>query len=303
MRRILAGAVALGLGLLSPAAAVAHDGEETLKLVRPDLGPPLYTHGVDTRGEMSTPVTARAVSGEIGFSPGSAERRPVCASGYASRSSTRMSAARNHDRRGDRPDPPHRRAHGRGASTPSRSPAAAPTPTTRCSATRPAQVRVGLDHDHRHQLLQVVAAARAAGYNTNRADYVVFLDNQAGGACGIASYDDDETLSIDNKSNMGGGYGIIYQPCWDGETPMHESGPPDGRGPVQRPELDRQRRPLLRGGRRHVLLARRRRHQPEAARRCAARARRASTATSTTTSTPRPSPASTSRPTGTSARR
>ena len=67
MGRTFAGAVALGLGLLSPAAAIAHDGEETLNLVRPNVGPPLYTHGVDTRGEMSTPEGARAASGVIGF--------------------------------------------------------------------------------------------------------------------------------------------------------------------------------------------------------------------------------------------
>ncbi len=165
------------------------------------------------------------------------------------------------------------------------------------------QIRVDPDRHRGTSFSQVVAAARAAGYNTNRADYVVFVDNEAGGACGIASYNEDETLSADNEVEHGRRLRRHLPALLGRRDADARERPPHGRGPVQRPELDRQRRPLLRGGRRHVLLARRRRHQPGRPRHALPRHRRASTATSTTTSTRPPSPASTSRATGISARR
>ena len=69
----------------------------------------------------------------------------------------------------------------------------------------------------------IVAAARQAGYGTGPTHYLVFYDGPTGGACGIASYRRDESLSSDNVANLGGGYGIVYSGCWFGETPMHEA--------------------------------------------------------------------------------
>ena len=73
-------------------------------------------------------------------------------------------------------------------------------------------------------LAQITSAARAAGIATDRSDTLVFVDGAVGGACGIATYETDQTLSIDNRSNAGGGLGLVYGPCWVGETAMHESG-------------------------------------------------------------------------------
>ena len=71
----------------------------------------------------------------------------------------------------------------------------------------------------------VVAAARAAGFDRPNADYTIFFDGLGpGGGCGIGSYRPDERLVAENRSNTGGGYGITYQPCWFGTTPMHENG-------------------------------------------------------------------------------
>jgi hypothetical protein len=70
----------------------------------------------------------------------------------------------------------------------------------------------------------IVRAARAAGFDDPRTDYTIFFDGLGpGGGCGIGSYRADERLVADNASNTGGGYGITYQPCWYGTTPMHEN--------------------------------------------------------------------------------
>jgi hypothetical protein len=69
----------------------------------------------------------------------------------------------------------------------------------------------------------IVAAAKAAGFDDPRADYTIFFD-AISTACGIGSYTVDSSLSADNRSNRGGGYGIAYQGCWLDETPMHENG-------------------------------------------------------------------------------
>jgi len=70
----------------------------------------------------------------------------------------------------------------------------------------------------------VVRSARAAGFDDPRADYTVFFDGIGpGGGCGIGSYRIDERLIESNASNSGGGFGITYQPCWFGTTPMHEN--------------------------------------------------------------------------------
>lgn len=68
----------------------------------------------------------------------------------------------------------------------------------------------------------IVAGAKAAGFKDARADYTIFFDAPAP-ACGIGSYSTDSSLSPDNRSNSGGGYGISYQGCWLDGTPMHEN--------------------------------------------------------------------------------
>ena len=224
MGRTFAGAVALGLGLLSPAAAIAHDGEETLNLVRPNVGPPLYTHGVDTRGEMSTPVAARAASGVIGFSPGSAEREPVCSSGYAMQVLyARVADGRGHYRRSVRQI---RSAVGRMDAVLNAESLASGGPTAdyrvRCDAA--ASISVGRFVSSGTGFGGVVSSARAAGYQSAASDYLIFLDASVGNACGTAAIRNDERLVASNASNTGGGYGVIYGDCWSNETPMHEAG-------------------------------------------------------------------------------
>jgi hypothetical protein len=224
MRRIFVGAVALGLGLLSPAAAIGHDGEETLKLVRPNVGTPLYTHGVDTRGEMSTPVTARAASGEIGFSAGSAEREPVCSSGYAMQVLyARVAGGRSH----------YRRSVGQIRSAVRRMDAVlnadslasgGPTADYRVRCDAAASISVDRFVSSGTSFGAAVSSARAAGYQSAASDYLIFLDASVGNACGTASIRHDGRLVASNANNAGGGYGVVYGDCWSNETPMHEAG-------------------------------------------------------------------------------
>lgn len=68
---------------------------------------------------------------------------------------------------------------------------------------------------------ELVKAARAAGYDSKQADYLIFVDASHIG-CGIASYFPDDTLSAHNLSNKGGGYAAVYRPCWEPKTVLHE---------------------------------------------------------------------------------
>jgi hypothetical protein len=192
--------------------------------VAPSVGEPLLTHGPDVEQEAIDTRDDQVAADGTGFAPGAAERQPVCSTDYYQQvlyarvsGTADNSVAATED---------IRHIVGRmDAVLNSESLASGgPDADYKMLCDSSGQVQVDSIVTTGTSFSQVVAAARAAGYNTNRADYIVFLDNQAGGACGIASYDSDETLSLDNKSNIGGGYGIIYQPCWDGETPMHESG-------------------------------------------------------------------------------
>ena len=70
----------------------------------------------------------------------------------------------------------------------------------------------------------VVSAARSAGYNLSNVDYTIFFDYQPPDYCGVGSYINDESLSVFNSNNGGGGYGVSYSECWTNETPMHENG-------------------------------------------------------------------------------
>jgi hypothetical protein len=192
--------------------------------VAPSVGEPLLTHGPDAEQEAIDTRDDQLAADGTGFTPGAAERQPVCATDfyqqvlYARVSGTPDNSAAATD------DIRHIVGRMDAVLNSESIASGGPDADYKMLCDSSGQVQVDSIITTGTSFSQVVAAARAAGYNTNRADYIVFLDNQAGGACGIASYDNDETLSIDNKSNVGGGYGIIYQPCWNGETPMHESG-------------------------------------------------------------------------------
>lgn len=71
---------------------------------------------------------------------------------------------------------------------------------------------------------EVVAGARAAGFDDRDVDYTIFFDDPDTNACGVGSYYTDERLIVSNASNSGGGYGVTYTDCWYTETPMHENG-------------------------------------------------------------------------------
>lgn len=75
---------------------------------------------------------------------------------------------------------------------------------------------------------QIVAGARAAGFDDPNVDYTVFFDDPGSNACGVGSYYNDDRLIASNRSNSGGGYGVAYSPCWYGTTPMHENGHNEG---------------------------------------------------------------------------
>jgi hypothetical protein len=70
----------------------------------------------------------------------------------------------------------------------------------------------------------IVSAARAAGFDKANADYTIFFDHEAPSTCGVGTYIPDESLSVDNENNSGGGYGVTYRGCWRTDSPMHENG-------------------------------------------------------------------------------
>ena len=78
---------------------------------------------------------------------------------------------------------------------------------------------------------QVVSAAQAAGYTSSQRNYVVFLDSNGGGYCGVGSLYFADSPALSNPHNNNGGYSVIYRGCWTGTTFMHEVG--HNRGAVQ----------------------------------------------------------------------
>ena len=71
---------------------------------------------------------------------------------------------------------------------------------------------------------QLITAARAAGFTSSAADYLIFYDGTAGAVCGTSTIYDDDRLIPGNDANGGGGYGVAYAGCWTEDTPMHEIG-------------------------------------------------------------------------------
>ena len=78
--------------------------------------------------------------------------------------------------------------------------------------------------DDRTTFAGVLSAARAAGFDSSRADYTIFFDSSAPPACGTGTYSPDQRLSADNQNNAGGDYAVVYSNCWTDRTAMHENG-------------------------------------------------------------------------------
>jgi hypothetical protein len=74
----------------------------------------------------------------------------------------------------------------------------------------------------------VMNAAKNAGFNSSNQDYTIFFDASDPDACGIGSYLLDQSLSVNNINNKGGGYALVYAGCWDNLTAMHENGHNEG---------------------------------------------------------------------------
>ena len=71
-------------------------------------------------------------------------------------------------------------------------------------------------------LPDLMDAIEEGGFENEGANYTIFYDGDAAGACGVASYPRDERLAPDNAANEGGGYAVVYDRCWFTEGPMHE---------------------------------------------------------------------------------
>jgi hypothetical protein len=191
--------------------------------VDPSVGDPLLTHGPDARAATERPAGTGLAADGTGFEPGAVERQPLCATDfyqqviYAYVSGTPNRAAEA--------TPEIRSVVGRMDAVLNAASVASGGPSAdyKVLCDDAGQVRVDTLTIPGTSFAEIVAAARAAGFASDRADYLVFVDGEAGGSCGIASYETDESLSIDNRSNVGRGYAAVYGPCWNNETPMHES--------------------------------------------------------------------------------
>jgi hypothetical protein len=214
----------LGVGAAILPSAAGADRDSSLRAVRPGTGPPLLTHGFDARAAMTADDSADRPAGGIGFAPGNVERPPACAGDHAQR----VLYARpdwNPDRYKESV-PTIRSAIRRMDAVLNADSLASGGPTAdyrvRCDAA--GSISVGKFVAHRTGLAAIAAAARRAGYGSSLNDYLIFFDGVHGESCGISSTRDDERLVINNASNEGGAYGIVYYGCWNNETPMHEAG-------------------------------------------------------------------------------
>ena len=70
----------------------------------------------------------------------------------------------------------------------------------------------------------MLSSARAAGFDSSRADYTIFFDSSAPPTCGTGTYSPDGRLAADNQNNAGGDYAVVYSNCWTDRTAMHENG-------------------------------------------------------------------------------
>lgn len=84
----------------------------------------------------------------------------------------------------------------------------------------------------------VVEAARAAGHKDADMDYLIFYDDDSAGVCGAGTLWTDDSLSPNNRNMVETGYGVNYEPCWMGRTPMHENGHNQGAVQQLAPDWD-----------------------------------------------------------------
>lgn len=197
--------------------------ENDLYRVAPDQGARLLTHGPDTRASMDVRAAGDIAADGTGFGPGAAERQPVCATdfyqrviyanvaGTANRAGEMVARIRQTVARMDAVLNSESIASG----------GAGADYKVLCESS--GQVQVDTLTVPGASFAEVVSAARAAGLGSSRASNLIFLDGSLGGSCGIATYEADQRLTIDNSSNTGGGWAVVYEPCWDSPAPMHES--------------------------------------------------------------------------------
>lgn len=202
--------------LTAASSAIAHERRDDLRRVDPRIGPSLHTHGHDP----PPPAAARLVSA---FDEHSPQRPPLCAPaphqqilyGRPEDASDRMADVR-----------PEIRAAVRRMNAALNAESLAsggPTADLRTHCHADGEIAIGSFTSSGTDFAEIVSGARAAGYDSKQADYLIFFDGEYGDSCGIASFARDERLIEANESNDGGGYGVVYSGCWDGDTPLHES--------------------------------------------------------------------------------
>jgi hypothetical protein len=188
--------------------------------VNPAVGPRLLTHGPDPAPP--TPAAARAADANVAAA--GVERQPACATDFYQRilyahvagTPDRLAGVQEQIRAGVR--------RMDGLLNQDSLASGGPTADYKLWCDAAGEIAIASFTAASPSFADVVAGARAAGYRSSVADFLIYFDGDFGGSCGIASYNSDERLVAGNVNNEGGGYGIVYLPCWDNETAMHESG-------------------------------------------------------------------------------
>ena len=186
--------------------------------IDPDVGPALLTHGPDPKPPLAAASRLEREGADAG------ERQPVCASdyyqrvlyGYPAGAADRLETVR-----------PKIRAIVRrmNARLDQESLASGgPTADYKVWCDGAGEIAVDSFSANSASFSDVVAGARAAGFESDVADFLIYFDGNLGGSCGIASYNADDRLIPTNLNNSGGGYGMVYSACWNDESAMHESG-------------------------------------------------------------------------------
>ena len=245
-RLALASGAAVLAGLLSAAPALAHDelgtepevvvpqqqleqilgtdaepNSQELYRIPVEDGPDLLTHGPDT--QLDEPETR-----SDGFSAGDPQRPPACASdnyqqvlyGRPATSADRLSSVL--------PSIRAEMLRVNALLNQNSLDSGGPSADYKMACDPDGQINVQGFTATGSSFSDVVAGARAAGFDDPDVDYTIFYDDPGSNACGVGSYYNDDRLIAGNRSNSGGGYGVTYSPCWYGTTPMHENGHNEG---------------------------------------------------------------------------
>jgi hypothetical protein len=229
---LLAWGLVLAAFACAPSAAVAQDALGP-RAVEASLGEEAEMGGaglyaVEGQGEDAVlshgPDAVRALPGTIGgrgFEPGDPERAPVCGSDHYQR----FFYARA-------PGAPDRFEQVKGQIQAAvRRMNAVLNAASLASGGGTADLRVLCDEAGEARVDRLVSgtplpelmeAVEDGGFEVPGANYTVFYDGPAAGACGIATITQDERLAPDNEANEGGGYAVVYDRCWFNEGPMHE---------------------------------------------------------------------------------